>query len=76
MTRATLVVSYWSAPSSNLSWFDQPPCEAGGRGQDACGETVRLSKFSLRPGPFNNGTRVSPRAPRHKNATSRTLRGY
>ena len=75
MTRATLVVSYWSAPSSNLSWFDQPPCEAGGRGQDACGETVRISKFSLRPGPFN-GTRVSPRAPRHKNATSRTLRGY
>jgi hypothetical protein len=53
MARATLVVSYWSAPSSNLSWFDQPPCEAGGRGQDACGETVRLSKLSLRPGPFN-----------------------
>ena len=52
MARATLVVSYWSAPSSNLSWFDQPPCEAGGRGQDACGETVRLSKLSLRPGPF------------------------
>eukprot|EP00964_Phaeocystis_antarctica_P158387 scaffold129010_cov69-Phaeocystis_antarctica.AAC.3 len=52
MARATLVVSYWSAPSSNLSWFDQPPCEAGGQGQDACGETVRLSKLSLRPGPF------------------------
>ena len=55
MARATLVVSYWSAPSSNLSWFDQPPCEAGGRGQDACGETVRLSKLSLRPGPFKTG---------------------
>jgi len=53
MARATLVVSYWSAPSSNLSWFDQPPCEAGDRGQDACGETVRLSKLSLQPDPFN-----------------------
>ena len=48
MSRATLVLSYWSAPSSNLSWFDQPPCETDD--QDACGNSVHISKLQLRPG--------------------------
>lgn len=48
MSRATLVFSYWSAPSSNLSWFDRAPCETDD--QDTCGNSVHISKLQLRPG--------------------------
>ena len=53
MSRATLVLSYWSAPSANLSWFDQPPCAVDD--QDACGESVRISRIDLRPGRLKEG---------------------